>query len=335
MAEVGLNPYPWQMDPWLRLSHQRQSARLPHALLLFGQPGLGLNHFANCFTQSIFCQSTDDEGIACGVCTACQQFSQGVHADFMRVNTLEEKTRIVVDQIRGLSGFLALTSAAAGIKAIIISPADSMNLNAANSLLKTLEEPPGNTHIILVAHHLNRLPATVKSRCQIIGFSKPDKQAGLQWLESTGHQQADRLLQLAHGAPCLAESLDNDDSYPHYQAVVEGVLGLLAGKNTAFQLRKSWGGCSIDELVFWSLGMVRDCIRSISGVSVAYFENSLYFKPLHNLAVLLDLSQLFRVHDHLVKLGEVLAHPLNKELLVDDVILAWQSIGSRSGKPRP
>ena len=330
MARV--TPYPWQMDQWLRLLHQRQGDRLPHALLLFGQPGLGLNHFATCFVQSIFCHHPDDQGVACGGCAACQQYSQGVHPDFKRVNTLEEKTRIVVDQIRELSGFLELTSAAAGSKAIIISPADSMNLNAANSLLKTLEEPPGNTHIVLVVHHLNRLPATVKSRCQIFGFAKPGKKAGLEWLESRGHQQADRLLQLAQGAPCLAESFDNEGSYPRYQAVVEGALGMLSGKNTAFQLRKNWSGCGIEELVFWSMGVIRDCIRAVSGLPVVYFENSLYFTPLRNLAVLLDLSQLFRVHDHLAQLGEVLAHPLNKELLVDDVILAWQSIGSRRGK---
>ncbi len=328
-TNTQLIPYPWQMEQWRRLLQQRQQDRLPHALLLFGQPGLGLKHFATCFAQSVFCQHTDAEGLACGGCTDCQRYSQGVHSDFMSVNTLEGKTHIVVDQIRELTEFLGLTSTAAGTKVIIISPADSMNLNAANSLLKTLEEPPGSTHILLLAHYLDRLPATVKSRCQVVGFARPDEEMGLQWLESRGHQQAARLLQLAQGAPCLAESFAQEDSYSHYQAVVEGILGLLAGKNTTFQLRHNWKGCGIDELVYWSLGMVRDCIRAVSGLPIAYFENSLYFNPLRNLVVLLDLSQLFRTHDHLVQLGEVLAHPLNKELLLDDVILAWQSLCSR------
>jgi DNA polymerase-3 subunit delta' len=329
MAETELSPYPWQAGQWQRLSQQRHCDRLPHALLLFGQPGLGLNHFAACLAQSVLCQNADEQGYACGACVACQQYSQGVHSDFKRVSILAEKTRIVVDQIRDLTQFLGLTGGAGGVKTITISPADSMNQNAANSLLKTLEEPPGNTLIILVAHHLNRLPATIKSRCQILSFTKPAKEAGLQWLESRGHQQADRLLQLAQGAPCLAESLDKEDSYAQYQAVVEGILGLLAGKSSAFQLRKNWSGFAIGELVFWSQGVLRDCIRAVSGLPVAYYENSRYFDPLRSLVVLLDLSQLFRVHDHLTQLGEVLEHPLNKELLVDDVIMAWQSLISQ------
>lgn len=321
-----LNPWPWQMSQWQRLLQQRQRDRLPHALLLFGQPGLGLNHFAGCLAQSVVCQNVDAQGCACGGCGACRQFSQALYADFLSVNITAGKTRILVDQIRDLAGFLGLTGGAGGAKIVIISPADSMNQNAANCLLKTLEEPPGNTLIILVAHHLNRLPATIRSRCQIIGFTKPDTRLGLQWLESRGHQQGARLLQLAQGAPCLAESFDNEDSYPHYQALVEGVLDLLSGRSGAFELRKRWLGCSTGDLVFWSQGLLRDCIRAVSGLPDAYFENSLYFSQLRDLAGLLDLSQLFRVHEHLTQLGEVLEHPLNKDLLVDDVILAWQSL---------
>jgi DNA polymerase-3 subunit delta' len=328
---TGLIPYPWQVNQWSRLWRQRQQDRLPHALLLFGQPGLGLDHFASSITQSILCQGIDDRGYACGSCMACRQYYQGIHPNFMRISMLEDKTVIVVDQVRELAGFLGLTGAGGGTKAIIISPADSMNLNAANSLLKTLEEPTGNTLIVLVVHHLKRLPATIKSRCQILGFTKPDKPAGLDWLESRGHKEAARLLQLAQGAPCLAESFDNEEAYPRYQAVIEGILGLLSGKATAFQLRKNWGTCAVGELVFWSLGLLRDCIRMVSGLPVAYFENSLYFKPLRNLAVLLDFPPLFRAYDHLVQLGEVLEHPLNKDLMIDDVILVWQSIRSRTG----
>ncbi|CAG0911405.1 unnamed protein product, partial [Cyprideis torosa] len=142
---------------------QLQHDNLPHALLLIGQAGLGLNLFAERLAQRVLCRSKTATDQPCGECSACLQFGAAVHPDYKCIHLLEDKKKILVDQIRDLTEFMALTgSQGGGFKVIVIDPADRMNVNAANSLLKTLEEPPGRSLILLVASELHRLPATIK-----------------------------------------------------------------------------------------------------------------------------------------------------------------------------
>lgn len=321
-----LKPYPWQQPQWRQLQQRRAQGVLPHAILLVGQAGLGLDYFARLFAQSLICTETGDTGVPCAHCHACRQFAQGVYPDYQRVALLDDKTRILVDQVRELSGFLALTKNGIGYKVVVISPADKMNINASNSLLKNLEEPAENVVIILVANHLHWLPATIKSRCQTLKFTKPDQVTALQWLQQRGQNDAEQALQLAQGAPCLAESQADSAHFEQYAAMIEGALGMLRGQQSLTQLRKAWSKCDIALLVGWSLTLLRDCIRVASQVTEANFENHYYLEQLRGLSSLLDLTALFKAHDHLAQLGERLDHPLNADLLLDDVLLTWQAL---------
>lgn len=105
------------------------------------------------------------------------------HADLRWITTPEDKQSIGIEQIRALVGELSLTSYEGAGKVAVIEPANGMTVNAANSLLKTLEEPPGDTLLILVADRVGHLPATIFSRCQRIDFPVPSEDVALHWLD--------------------------------------------------------------------------------------------------------------------------------------------------------
>jgi DNA polymerase-3 subunit delta' len=120
----------------------------------------------------------------------------------------EEKSRVIkVDQIRDLVDFSQKTASFGERKVLVLAPADSMNASAANALLKSLEEPAADTYLVLVCHRLHGLPATIRSRCQMLRLPAPGAEASRRWLDrQTGSpEESVQLLSLAHGLPLLAE----------------------------------------------------------------------------------------------------------------------------------
>ena len=161
----------WYAAPLQALLSRRQN--MPHAVLLTGPEGTGKGHFAAIIANSLLCSKPSVDRFACGECQSCQLLAANTHPDFYRI-TLESNADgkpakdIKVEQIRQLIQSLAQTSQLGGIKLAIIDPAERMNRNAANSLLKTLEEPTADTLLILLAAQPSRLLPTVRSRCQTI-----------------------------------------------------------------------------------------------------------------------------------------------------------------------
>lgn len=211
MTATSLQPLPWQLPEWQRLQTRLQNGTLPHALLISGVAGIGKQHFALAFAALALCRQPE-HAQACGHCGACRQLAASAHPDFHRVTIAEDKSGILVDQIRELLQKLALTSQYNGWKIAVVTPADAMNVNAANSLLKTLEEPSANTLLLLVSARPARLPATIRSRCQAVRISTPSTDAAVGWL----NQHASRpdwpaLLRIAGGGPLLAQELANNE----------------------------------------------------------------------------------------------------------------------------
>jgi DNA polymerase III subunit delta' len=209
--EASLRPLPWQLPDWQRLNTRLQTSTLPHALLISGVAGIGKQHFALAFAALALCRQPD-HAHACGQCGACRQLAASAHPDFHRVTTAEDKSAILVDQIRELSQKLALTSQYNGWKIAVVTPADAMNANAANSLLKTLEEPSANTLLLLVTARPARLPATIRSRCQAIRISSPSTDAAIAWLnQHSSRPDWPALLKIAGGGPLLAQELADNE----------------------------------------------------------------------------------------------------------------------------
>lgn len=160
-----MNPsYQKQFD---RLKSAFHQDRLSHAYALSGMSGLRKTDFAREFAAFLLCENK----AACGKCRGCLLMKADNHPDFMLIRS-EEKSRVIkIDQIREMCEKMAKTAHAGGYQVVIISPADAMPVQAANALLKTLEEPSGKIIIFLIDNQKSVLPATIMSRCQKIFFS--------------------------------------------------------------------------------------------------------------------------------------------------------------------
>ena len=218
--------YVWHKSHWSDLRTQF-SGGLPHALLIHGPEGVGKLALAEHLAQSMLCEAEDVEQAPCGRCDGCRWFAADSHPDYRRVepealarqpageteDNAEPATRsakpsseIKIDQIRALDGFLSVVSHRAGRRVALIHPAEAMNANAANALLKALEEPPGQAHFILVSHRPARLLATVRSRCVAVPVGVPDRRAAEDWLAAQGIQDGAHWLSYAGGAPLRAKA---------------------------------------------------------------------------------------------------------------------------------
>jgi DNA polymerase-3 subunit delta' len=196
--------------PWLDEQRQQLAAlvaadRCPHALLIQGPAGSGRRHLALWLATEVLgkdpsrtLESDPDTEVG--------------HPDFRTVEVLPDKTRIGIDQIRDLIDFVHLTSHSSRGKVIVIYPADTMVVNASNALLKTLEEPPANTVIILICESLTRLPATIVSRSQRVRIPPPPEQAALSWLaDQASGKDLGTMLDFAGGAPLATLALHQAD----------------------------------------------------------------------------------------------------------------------------
>ena len=221
------------MDPWnqpIFESLKRTRERLPHALLIHGPRGVGKLALAERLAQCLLCEHADPAARPCGACDGCRWYLGGNHPDFRRLEpeaiaktppadpeaeeegseaparrTKQPSLFITVDQVRALADFLNLRSHRGALRVALLHPAEDLYLpNAANALLKSLEEPPAGAIFILVSHRPARLLPTVRSRCVAVPVPIPPQDAALRWLDGQGVQNAERWLAFAGGAPLQA-----------------------------------------------------------------------------------------------------------------------------------
>jgi DNA polymerase-3 subunit delta' len=213
------------MHPWnepLFESLKRRTERFPHALLIHGARGTGKLALAERVAQFLLCEDTTRR--PCGVCEGCRWFAAGSHPDFRRVEPealapepvaepeegevpakrAKPSTEIKVEQVRDLAGFLNLGSHRGRWRVALVHPAEDMNPNAANALLKGLEEPPTGAVFLLLSHRPAQLLPTIRSRCVALPVPIPPREAALKWLAPQVGQDAGRWLAYAGGAPLLA-----------------------------------------------------------------------------------------------------------------------------------
>ena len=202
-------PYPW-LDPERHALNQAlDDQRLGHAPMFLGSPGVGKRALADWLVRRILCLQPV-EGEPCGECHACTLIANATHPDLFRLALLEDKSEILVDQVREFIASLSLTPSIGDRRIGLIVPADRLNRNAANALLKTLEEPSGEVWLVLVTDNEDKLPVTVTSRCQRRYVPVPDPATAMDWLTKRHGDRADRdcqlALELADGAPLLADA---------------------------------------------------------------------------------------------------------------------------------
>lgn len=247
MAEA----YPWQATLWQQLAGRTQHA---HAYLLHGPQGIGKRALAERLMAFLLCRQP--EGLeACGHCKSCQLLKAGSHPDNYILEPVEADKPIKVDQVRDLVSFVVQTAQMGGRKVILIEPVEAMNINAANALLKSLEEPSGDTVLLLVSHQPSRLLPTIRSRCQQQACPLPSQAQSEAWLAAAlpDSDEAERheLLSLAAGSPLLAVSLQAQGVREQRAQVVEGVKKLLKQQQSATQLAEGWNSIPLLLLFDW------------------------------------------------------------------------------------
>ncbi len=211
--------YPWQNNDWGRL--QELSKRPVHGLLFKGAKGIGKLDLAINYAQGLLCQHTGKDGFACGTCASCHWLEQSSHPDFrllqpdsLSLDAEESESGkkpgkdISVDQIRGLADFFGMSAHQGGRRVVIIHPAEAMNANAANALLKSLEEPPSGLLFILVTDKPQQLLPTISSRCLSFVVSAPDGASAVRWLAEQGVENPEKSLAASGFAPLQAAQLD-------------------------------------------------------------------------------------------------------------------------------
>jgi DNA polymerase-3 subunit delta' len=208
---------------WLRADYKSlvelyDRDSLPHGLLMVGHQGFGGETVTDSVIQYLMCVSPVD-GFACLNCKSCQLLKSGSHPDFLKVEPEGKSLTIKVDAIRQLTHLVSETAQQSGNKVVYIKHAEKMNLNAANALLKVLEEPTGNTFLLMGVAELSRILPTVRSRSRLIRLSNPSIDQSLAWLAAQGFDQnsAQRKLAICFGKPFDAVRLSEQDEQDWFE----------------------------------------------------------------------------------------------------------------------
>jgi DNA polymerase-3 subunit delta' len=259
------------------------SGKIPHALLFSGLKGIGKTRVALEFFKALNCLKSP--GDACESCSSCIKANNYRHPDLIRI--LPEGSEIKVESVRNVINELGLRPYEAAFRVIIVEPAELMNKSSSNALLKTLEEPPKGTILILVSHKPGLLIPTIISRCQEISFKPIDpKECGLN-IDPV-------ILRLTSGA--LGGLSDSDTEYVNQvRSIVAGVINGSDPFNCAEKL--STKGCDLLVVLSVIESIIRDLLLMKTGLDNVINEEVLKLK-----AYDYDISNLERAIE---KLNEI------------------------------
>lgn len=337
--------HPWLQTEWNRLV--ALGARLPHALLFAGPPGLGKRDLASALAARTLCEAPAPQGEACGQCAACVLRLSGNHPDlFLLVPESEREageeaddgkpekaddttakaksTQIVIEQVRALQRSLSVTGHQSARRAIIVDPAEGMNVFTANALLKLLEEPPAGCLFILVSSAPRALLPTIRSRCQVWSFARP---AGM----VAGHDPAlAELFALCGGLPLAAERLAAAGGIGFLNRFVADLAKLPGGD--PLRLAAQWeqwlkskealaAGFGMVQLTDWMQRWITDIATLRLGGRVRYFPREA--QRMAALAGRASIAQVTTCYNDIAAIRRVARHPLNARLVLEDMLLRY------------
>ena len=275
--------FPWHHTCWQQFIQARSQNQLPHAILLTGEEGIGKLALAKRMAKSLVCinnESNPDD--ACNSCKACKTYDSGANPDYSEIRLLDDKLQIGVDQVRELSSFLHHSRSFNTTRVVIINPVERMNLNAANSLLKSLEEPTEHTVMILVTSQLSQLLATIKSRCQTFTVKTPSIEQSIAWLKTQQSKQSneqndnetdainpEKALEITGNKPLKAIQL-NADEVEQRRHFFKDLYAIIKQQLSVTEVAKKWDKQDLARLLNWQVIAVQNSIKN----SLSHFESS-------------------------------------------------------------
>jgi len=320
---------PWQQELWQRLP-LLHADKFPHALLFYGIKGMGKKAFSFYLSKALLCQSPDKRGEPCHRCKSCQLFETGNHPDFYWLTTAEEKKIIPVDRIREVINWSLLSSQFDGKKILLIEPANAMNINAANSLLKTLEEPVANTLIILLTDRKQALLPTIRSRCQSYAMQLAEKQDAIDWLTGQGVNRAELMLSLASGAPLKALEMSSADYLQTREMIIEQLISVhtedkdpvCVAENLIKLVKKTQA--DMEEVLYWFDSVLIDLARIQHNCEPLFITNNDLYEGLKQISDRLYLKKIMQLTDLLNKAYYDIQGQINIQLLLENLLINWQ-----------
>ncbi|GKT11199.1 MAG: DNA polymerase III subunit delta' [Thiomicrorhabdus sp.] len=324
MNQPAVALVPWLQSQWTLWT--QLTGRLGHAYLLAGPKGIGIESFVDQAVQKVLCLQPIN-GVACQQCQGCHLYLGKQHPDFYHLRRLDDKKDISVDQVRTLINKLNETSHQGGYKVIWVEGVEFLNQSAFNALLKTLEEPATNTLFLLTTHEIGRLPATIKSRCQLLSFIPPALADAVTWLHQALPQVdlalVKRALRLNWGAPLDALEWIEEGKFEEDSRWKEGLKQLQSGHKTVSQVVAEWLKWSTPVSVFdyfyqWSVSAVR---------SVSYkVDESQTWAEATTKEQQLQLQNWLRFQKAILQAKENWLGNANKELVLETLCLEWLEV---------
>jgi|ERR1043166_535248 DNA polymerase-3 subunit delta' len=331
--------YPWQQPTWENLF--QGSGTLPHGIILAGRKGLGKLHFARQLARALLCENRREggPGIPCGQCPSCHWLASGSHPDLRvlepeilrkpddvspesgpRGSDKKPSSQIPVDDVRELHEFLQMTSHRGKNKVVLVHPADSLTVSAANALLKNLEEPPPRTVFILVAHRLAALLPTVRSRCRILTMPAPAQDVALAWLRDQGIANPELSLALAGGAP-LGALAAGEEAQARRSVLLKRIA---AGHFSPVQLAEELRDYTPENLVHYLHTWAIDLIYWKYSKRIVY--NLDFADPIAQQAECAPERGLLRFQRQLGLWRRTVEHPLNTRLFAEQVLMSYADV---------
>ena len=320
---------PWLAPAWETLAARIVAGTLPHAILLAGPAGLGKRAFATALEAALLCERRGEDGHACGTCRGCRLVHAGTHPDLHRVSFAlndkgEPRAEIIVSQVRELGETLMKTSQFGGWRVATIQPAEALNPNAANALLKVLEEPPHGAVLVLVADRPDRLIPTIRSRCQRIDARFPPRDVALAWL---GQQQvpaadAEAALDLAAGNPGIARLFADAAVRALAGEVAKDLGGIASGQAASAEVAARWAKDRPEERLELATELVRLSAWQRAGAGRAGQGDAI------RLTAAADLFKVGAWWDRANLVRTQLATPLRADLLLFEVLDGFRAVAN-------
>jgi len=325
--------YPWQQADWARLMTLRE--RVSQGLLFKGMKGIGKLELAMNYARALLCQQPAIGGFACGVCPSCHWLEQGSHPDFRFLQPEADSEeadpgkklsrQITVDQIRGLADFLGMSAHQGGHRVVLIHPVEAMNSNAANALLKNLEEPPAGFIFILVTHRPQQLLPTLLSRCLSLALAAPDTASATRWLAQQGVKNPADALAVSGFSPLLALQNAQESG----SDAREKLLRALRQPATldVFALADALQKTEQVQLVQWLQQWCHDLISMKLAGSLRYHPSE--EAVIRGLVAPLDAINLARLQNYLQTAKREARHTLNPKLFLESLLFTYIRLVSK------
>lgn len=332
-------PWPWQHDAYRQLSQRLEQQQFPHALMLLGPAGVGKRQLAVALASLLLCEApvASDRGqVACGDCKQCRLLAGEGHLDARRLLPTDQSRYIRIHQVRALGTFVMESPQVARRKVVVLERADQLHLNAANALLKTLEEPPADTFLLVLQREGQPVLPTIRSRCQVQRVEAPPTEQARTWLAGQRTEDGaalDQALRWAGGAPIEARRLLEENRPGQRAECLKALQQALKSEMTVADAVKPFLAMPLTEALDLLQGWALDLARA--GADSASIVDAEAAPMLRFLAGKRHPSELQAVNDAVMEVRRGLDYNVNAELALIGLLEQWRRLMRRPGLANP